>query len=138
MVRTARRDESDQVSGKLNQMLSEFWKWHANDYYPSESWTPAVNVYRLAGRLEMCVDLAGMPPKSVELQLEPGRLVIRGHRAAPDPRVTTESMRIHTMEINHGPFCRSIALPPDVHPAGLQSEYRDGMLWIRLPLRPPG
>lgn len=47
-------------------------------------------------------------------------------------------MRILTMEIDHGSFRRVIKLPERVDLARIESEYKNGLLWVRLPLRDAG
>ena len=104
----------------------------------AEAWSPAVNVYQLKGRLEVCVDLAGIDREAIDVRVEPRRLTVRGVRAAPDPPTHDDDspMRIVTMEIDYGPFCRSITIPDRVDLRKVESAYRDGMLWITLPLKP--
>jgi len=47
-------------------------------------------------------------------------------------------MRILTMEIDHGVFCRQIGLSDQVDASKIDSRYENGLLWIILPLRVPG
>lgn len=105
----------------------------------TEAWSPAVNIYQLEDRLQVAVDLAGIERNRIDARVEPGRLLIRGVRPAPepphDPSEGAQPMRILTMEIDYGPFARSIAIPENVDLASVSSEYREGMLWITLPLK---
>jgi HSP20 family protein len=39
------------------------------------------------------------------------------------------------MEIDYGPFERVLELPSDVDPDRVEAKYRDGLLWIYLPLQ---
>lgn len=104
----------------------------------AEAWAPSVNVYQLKGRLEVCVDLAGIDREVIDVRVEPGTLLVRGVRAAPDPPTHQEDtpLRIVTMEIDYGPFCRTIPIPDHVDLRRVESAYREGMLWITLPLKP--
>ena len=47
-------------------------------------------------------------------------------------------MRIVCMEIDHGLFCRVLQLPRQVDLMAISTEYANGLLWIRLPLKSPG
>ena len=58
------------------------------------------------------------------------RVQLRGNRCRPSEHDVT---RIHHMEIDFGPFHKTIALPEPVEPNGATSNYRDGFLLIRLP-----
>jgi len=103
-------------------------------YSPVESWAPLVNMYRLADRIELAVDLAGVERGSLSIELTPGRLTLTGIRRPPEPRrAAGEPMEVMEMEIDHGPFGRRIALPEGIDLEAAASEYVKGLLWIRLP-----
>lgn len=135
MMKTARRPTRGPIAG-VQQTHVELRHTSFGQYRAAESWAPAMNVYHLPGRLAVCVDLAGVTREQIEVQLAPGKLSVAGRRTAPEPaRADDEPMRIFTMEIDHGRFCRTLALPMHVDLDRATSEYRDGMLWITLPLR---
>ena len=125
-------DQEDQFSATVRHVVYETFGL----FRATEAWSPAVNIYQLPGRLEVCVDLAGVDIQQVDVQVETGKLGIRGVRQAPEPVEHDEaSMRIINMEIDYGPFRRVIRIPPGVDADRVTSEYRNGILWIRLPLR---
>lgn len=135
----APRDEIEQVSEQLSQIVNKLWQWHESSFCPVDSWSPPINMYKLDRRYEVCVDLAGLQPKSIDVRVEPGTLTIRGVRHAPEPvRLPSEPMRILAMEIDHGAFCRQIPLPDQIDLTRVESEYTQGFLWIRLPMRQHG
>ncbi|MEX0777113.1 MAG: Hsp20/alpha crystallin family protein [Phycisphaeraceae bacterium] len=135
MLKTARREEFQQMAGQVNKLVNQMWGSHFGEFCPTDTWSPSINLYRLERRLEVCVDLAGVDKRELDVRVEPGRLTIRGHRNAPEPRVGQEPMRIVSMEIDYGPFCRMMSLPEQVDLPRVTTEYVDGLLWIRLPLR---
>jgi len=131
--------ESDRVDGHISEVVASFWHWHVGEFSPVESWSPLINVYRLPGRIDVCVSLAGVDKRAIDVQVKPGLLTIRGVCQCPEPGCPPDKdMRIVTMEIDHGPFCRHVALPEQVDLAKVESEYRQGLLWVRLPLREQG
>lgn len=137
----ARRDvdEMERISEQLGDLVGNLWRWNIGGFCPAESWAPPVNVYRFERRLEVCVELGGIDPKTVDVHVEPGRLRVRGNRAVPEPpHHPGESMRILSMEIDHGPFCCIVPLPQQVDIARVSSNFDDGLLWIHLPLRVQG
>ncbi len=112
-----------------------------SEFAPTEVWSPAVNIYEVGRSLHICVDLAGIDRDKIDVRIEPGRLTISGVRHAPEPkppktgkRPRETDMKIHSMEIDYGAFCRVVQVPQQVNLAGVQSEYRRGILWITLPL----
>lgn len=129
-------DEFLRVANRLRNMMNNLWQWRSGDFCPAESWTPPMNLYICGRRLEICFDLAGVDKRTIDLRVEPGRLTIRGTRGAPEPNTREgEDMRIVAMEIDHGPFCRTVPLPMQVDLQRVTSEYTSGFLWVRLPVR---
>lgn len=101
----------------------------------SPVWRPAVNAYRCSDEFVIIVDLAGVPPESIEIIADPGRVVIRGRRPAPEPVcLRSELAQLLALEIDHGSFERVLDLPQPVDPRGLTTECHEGLLQIRLPL----
>ena len=134
LIDAAQQDQPGGTHASMRVVINELWQWHSGEFCPVETWQPAINVYQLEDRLEICVDLAGIDPRNLELHVERERLMIRGVRAAPDPRRSPQPMRIISMEINHGPFCRIIDLPAPVDGGRVSTNYHNGLLMIRIPL----
>lgn len=130
----AHHDETRHALSSFRMIVQHFWQWRSSEVIPGEHWAPAINLYQLEDRLELCVDLAGIEPGSLEIRLEGDRLLLRGVRPAPDPRSHPQPMRIVTMEIDHGPFCRVIPLPVPVDTSRVSTRYQAGLLWISLPV----
>jgi HSP20 family protein len=124
------------LSRQMNKLLDQLHKGYYN-FYPSETWTPCVNLYETEGAYLVCADLAGVQKDKIELTVADQRLKLRGTRAVPhSPEQDNENagrVRVHLMEIDHGSFCREVELPEDVNKDSINASYRDGMLWIELP-----
>lgn len=130
-----RRQPAQMFNARISAVVQQTVLQFSGQFSPSEAWRPAVNVYQLPDRLEICVDLAGADRQKIAVQVEPGQLLIEGERPAPDPpRSADEAMRIVGMEIDFGRFRRSISLPSNVRLDRVESSYDAGLLWIRLPL----
>jgi len=100
-----------------------------------QAWTPAVNVYECGSSVHVCVELAGVKRESLSVTVEPGRLLIQGRRAVPEPD-DDAAQCIRAMEIDHGLFRRALALPDNVRLDEVRSAMRDGLLWVVLPMTP--
>lgn len=134
----ARRQPPPFFSGQISTIFQHTVFHGMGRCAPGETWSPDLNVYQLPGRLEVSVDLAGIDREAIHVQVEPGRLLIHGVRQPPEPASREEGpMRILSMEIDSGPFCREIAIPSEVRLDQVESSYENGLLWIRLPLRSP-
>jgi HSP20 family protein len=96
-------------------------------------WRPALNAYRCQEKFVVFVDLAGVPPESIDVQVQSSRLVIRGDRPAPEPACEqAEGAQLLALEIDHGAFERALNLPAEVNPDDTTMEYREGLLRIEL------
>ena len=131
--------DSDRGAGQISRFVTDFWQWHAGEFSPVDSWSPLINVYSLPKRIDVCVSLAGVDKRTIDVRVKAGLLTIRGVCRPPEPECEPgQKMRILTMEIDHGPFCRQVGLPEQVDLSRVDSEYQQGLLWIRLPLREQG
>ena len=97
--------------------------------------SPAVDVFYETGeahapRAVVQAELAGIEPAEITLEIEGRELVLSGHRrpAEADDRVYQQ------LEIDFGPFRRSIPLGVDVVADEARATYRDGILRVELPL----
>jgi HSP20 family protein len=95
----------------------------------SDAWQPAIDIYELRDGWLLKADLAGVRPDEVSVSLAGRRVTIRGLRR--DLSVQ-EGCCHYRMEIAYSRFERTVELPRDLGPATVQSEFRDGMLLIRI------
>lgn len=122
---------------QMNKLMDQVQK-NFFTFCPGETWTPAVNLYENESGYLVCVDLSGVEKEKIDVTIVDGRLKLKGQRSvpvnpdgsAPDP---SQRIKIHLMEIDHGPFCREVDLPEDVLHEKIAANYRNGMLWIELP-----
>ncbi len=97
-------------------------------------WRPCVNLYDVGDAFEFCISLAGLVDAGdVKVELVQGELVVWGEIPSGEPQSDAgQSVRVLSMEIDYGRFCRRIALPGDIQKNGMKRWCRDGMLWVRL------
>ena len=94
------------------------------------AWMPRINVKQSGDDLAVHVELAGIKPEDVDIEVTDGVLTISGERKAAAER-EDEGWMIR--ESSYGSFERSIALPEGVDPASIQADFHDGMLEIHVP-----
>jgi HSP20 family protein len=96
------------------------------------AYRPNVDVFFDKAESAMIVklELAGIDPDTVTLEVEERILRIHGHRVDQG-----RSGKVYQqMEIAYGPFERRILLPVEVDPAKAQAHYERGFLEISLPV----
>lgn len=132
----ARRNPTTSFGGQIAAVVRQTVIQRFDRPVSGGTWQPAVNVYELPDRVEVCVELAGVNRDRLEVHVEPGRLRVTGVRLPPEPtRDADAPMRIVHMEIDDGPFRREVVIPAQVVLGQVQSTYREGMLCITLPMR---
>lgn len=126
---------------QMQRMMDSMQKNFFN-FCPSETWTPNVNLYENDTAYVVCVDLSGVDKEKIDVVVSEQKLMLRGQREVPTmPQPEGEGegggrpmkLRVHLMEIDHGPFCREVELPADVAHEQISAAHRNGLLWIELP-----
>jgi HSP20 family protein len=112
----------------MNRALSdERLPFRAGD---SVGWTPACDIYEDAEEIAVRVELAGVPPESVEIRFENGVLTLKGER-----KLEKEDRRekYHRLELSYGTFTRAFSLPATIDSEKIRAESKHGVLLIHLP-----
>src|SRR5688572_28784197 len=100
------------LHGRLGDVVYQLTKVQFSHVSSPEAWQPALNAYRCKECIAICLDLAGVDRKSIELRVESRRLLIRGHRQPPEPEgADNKAVQILVMEIDYGTFQREVLLP---------------------------
>ena len=92
-------------------------------------WRPAADICGCPDGWLVKLDLAGVRPQDIEVGISGRCLVVSGIRR---DWMMEAGQRFYSMEISYNRFKRSIELPCDLHRARISTEYRDGMLLVRL------
>ena len=126
----------NQLHGRLGDLVYQFTKVQFSHSPAPDTWSPAVNAYRCPKGFAICVDLAGVPKESIQVQVHQRKVRIEGNRQVPEPKGKDEEpVQILAMEIDAGRFSREIVLSADVEADAVRAEYQEGYLWIYLPFR---
>jgi HSP20 family protein len=92
-------------------------------------WRPSVDVYRTTTGWLLKFDLAGVPPEEVTLEASGQRLTVKGRRR---DWALEQGHRYYRMEICYTEFERTVELPCRLDPARIATDYRLGMLLVRV------
>jgi HSP20 family protein len=116
-------------------MAADLIHWMQSLFLPAAglcqeaSWHPSADVYRTPDGWLVKFDLAGVQPQDIEVQARGQSLRVRGTRR---DACVTEGCRFHRMEIAYNHFERTVELPCNLETAAVATEYRDGMLLVRI------
>jgi HSP20 family protein len=92
-------------------------------------WQPPLDIYQATDGWLLKADLAGIRPDEVTVSLQGRTVTLRGHR---HDLALEEGCCHYRMEIAYSSFERSVELPADPGQARVETDYRDGMLLIRI------
>ena len=99
----------------------------------SRGFTPPTDVYETDEEVIVRIEIAGVAPEAIEINVDEATLQVRGQRADP----STGQRRIyHQLSIEYGEFLAAVPLPERVDSDRTKATYRDGFLVIALPKRP--
>jgi HSP20 family protein len=93
------------------------------------AWRPRVDVIDAEKQYVLEVDLPGVDPNSVQVELEQGLLQIKGERQASHGEEAAYTYR----ERLSGKFERSFRVPDAVDAEAITAKYDKGVLEIRVP-----
>ncbi len=100
--------------------------------YKTGGWQPPVDLYESEKELYLYVDLAGVKQESMAVVADERQVRINGLRRLPSqPSIAC----IHQLEIELGPFDRTVALPAIIDVNRVSSVYSNGILVVTLPKR---
>jgi HSP20 family protein len=95
-------------------------------------WRPATDVFEEPARYVVRVDLPGVPPSDVEIEVEEAALHVRGERRM-DLGVPRDAYL--RSERPQGGFAVSLQIPASVDRERIEAAHRDGVLEVVLPKR---
>ena len=120
---------ADQVWNMMQEMKEgDFFRSHA-----AHSWHPRVNLYETTQMFFVCVELAGMPRKDIDVRADDGVLHIVGVRHKPTLPEDVTNVSVYLMEIDSGRFHRKVPIPEDAQVDAIRAVYRHGYLWVMIP-----
>ncbi len=93
----------------------------------------SVDLYRRDQELVIRCPIAGVRPEDVDISIDHDLLTIRGSREHQED--VSEEDWFHR-ECYWGSFSRTIILPADVNSEKTEASFKNGILEIRLPIRP--
>lgn len=94
------------------------------------TWNPRLNLSETENAYEVSVDLPGLKPEEVSVELRNGDLWITGERKS---QAESKDKTWHRVESFYGEFRRGVRLGDDVCAENVNAEFHDGVLKIHVP-----
>ncbi len=99
-----------------------------------EAWMPAIDMVRENGDLKLRIDVPGIKPEEMTIEVEDDTLSVSGRHEEHSERKEEDFIR---RERRSGSFVRTVSLPKGVDPKAIRAETRDGVLEITVPIPEP-
>jgi len=94
-----------------------------------QSWVPAVDVWETENELVYAFDLPGVSEEQISIELHDDTLTVSAQRERTTERLEDGLVRF---ERRFGTFSRALGLPQGIEEDGINADYRDGVLEIRV------
>jgi len=99
--------------------------------WPSGSNRPAIESSIDGDKFVVRIDLPGVDPKNIGVQVVNGILTVKGTR---EEKRESDKASVFRREIRYGSFERSISLPEGIKAEDLNAVHRDGVLELSAPM----
>ena len=114
---------------EMDGLLNRFRDGSGNG--PTDSFSPRANVSETEKHYEIVLDLPGIDPEGVSVEMKHGDLWITGERQWCDEGSSEKNWL--SCECHYGRFQRMFRLGNDVDMENVDAEYKDGILRITVP-----
>lgn len=118
------------IQGELNRLFGR--TYGEGDVLATGSWIPPLDVFESGEKFVVEMELPGVDPEQVEVEVEDHTLTVSGKREF-SREVKEESY--HRIERRYGSFTRSVTLPATAGSDQIQATFEKGVLRIEVPKR---
>ncbi|WP_324827711.1 Hsp20/alpha crystallin family protein [Qipengyuania zhejiangensis] len=120
------RDEIDQLFDDFSFSRPVRNIFHLSNGF---AFSPAVELKDRKDHYELTAELPGLEEKDIDIEFGDGVLSISGEKRGESEEKSDGFMMC---ERSYGSFRRSMTLPADVDPDGIEAKYRNGVLQIDI------
>jgi len=124
--------ELEEMSERLNRIFGRPDATHSNgkEMLMVADWIPLVDISETDGEFEIRAELPEVRKEDLKVTLEDGVLTLQGERRQEHEE---RGRKIHRSERPYGRFVRSFSIPDVVDDTKMRAEFKNGVLYLRLP-----
>ena len=115
---------------RMNRLFEESLVRLGQPLLANGTWTPAADIYDAVEGYVVLLELPGVEPDDLGVEVRADRLTVRGVRGVGRP---TRPDCFHRMERSYGAFARVFHFPDEVDPARFTARLEDGVLQVEVP-----
>ncbi len=122
------------MNSDIDRLFSHVWPslWSNEAEVGADVLRPAVDVSETKTGLEVTVDLPGVKPEDMTVELEDNVLTLKAERVSVHDD-EDKDRQVHLMERSVGTFMRRFSLPIEVDEDKVEASFTDGVLSITIP-----
>lgn len=124
-----RRDPLMTLRDEMEDLLSRIWG-DGDEGWFGGTMAPSADLSETDKAVEVRMDLPGVKPEEIDIQLNNNVLTVSGERSEEKEE---KGRTYHRVERRAGKFARSFTLPCAVAEDEVAAEHHDGILTITLP-----
>lgn len=98
---------------------------------PNAFYSPQLDFEQFEDHYLVEVDLPGLNKESINIEIKNNFLTVSGERE--NKRESKNDQGFYRSEISYGAFQRTITLPKDASNEGIDADYKNGVLEIKIP-----
>lgn len=125
-------DSFDSMTRQIHELIGEISKRSYFRFSRTVAWEPAVNILEDENNVYFCVELPGLSKEAIVVEVVDRKLRVRGDRPLPRPPESESPGCIMHMEIDSGPFERTIELPERADSGVVEARLESGFLWVTV------
>lgn len=124
-----RRGPLESIREEMQDLISRTFG-DEGDLWSADRITPSLDLAEADNALEVRMDIPGMEPKDIDIQVNANVLTVSGERKEEREE---KGKTYHRVERRVGAFSRSVTLPCPVREDAVDAQYKNGILTIKLP-----
>jgi len=121
--------EIESLQKEMNRLFEQFTPSRREHLF-GDSFVPAVEVEEGDDSINLKVELPGLKPEDIDIQISADAVSITGERKTESK---TEENGMTRSEFHYGRFQRVVPLSAQVQTNAVDADYKDGILKLHLP-----
>ena len=118
---------------EMDRLFERIWDREPEALATNSGWAPALDLTENKDAVIVRIDLPGIEPKDVHVNMQNNVLTLRGKK---EVEKTEKDETYYRMERQYGSFTRIVRLPVTVDGTKVKATFKHGMLMIVLPKVP--
>ncbi len=119
-----------QLRDQMNRMFDQSISSYGREPVSARTWAPPVDITETEDAITLHVEVPGINPEDINIQVEGGTITIKGERKFEKEEKGTQFVRT---ERTYGLFQRSFTLGLPIKQQEVEATYNDGVLTVMLP-----